>query len=111
MVGGKLRGETRVRTAAAVLEASRGRFAAALALGFVLLTVARAVNLTLILLLQRDRPTDPGPRSPRFSNPSAAELRDRGVPQRASMAVHNGGCAQVSASSELDAVQHLHLRS
>jgi tungstate transport system permease protein len=57
MVGGNLQGETRVLTTAAVLEASRGRFAAALAFGFVLLTVALAVNLTLTTLQQRDRTT------------------------------------------------------
>lgn len=56
MVGGNLQGETRVLTTAAVLEASRGRFAAALAFGFVLLTVALVVNLTLTTLQQRDRP-------------------------------------------------------
>ncbi len=57
MVGGNLQGETRVLTTAAVLEASRGRFAAALAFGFVLLTVALAVNLTLTTLQQRGRAT------------------------------------------------------
>src|SRR5918998_1408019 len=40
MVGGNLAGETRVLTTAAVLEASRGAFGAALALGFVLLLLA-----------------------------------------------------------------------
>lgn len=55
MVGGNLQGETRVLTTAAVLEASRGRFAAALAFGFVLLLVALVVNLALTLLQQPDR--------------------------------------------------------
>ncbi len=55
MVGGNLQGETRVLTTAAVLEASRGRFAAALAFGFVLLAVALVVNLALTLLQQRGR--------------------------------------------------------
>ena len=58
MVGGNLRGETRVLTTAAVLEASRGRFAAALAFGFVLLAVALVVNLALTLLQLRDRKTE-----------------------------------------------------
>lgn len=58
MVGGNLQGETRVLTTAAVLEASRGRFAAALAFGFVLLTLVLAVNLTLTTLQQRDRAGD-----------------------------------------------------
>lgn len=55
MVGGNLAGETRVLTTAAVLEASRGRFAAALAFGFVLLVVALIVNLALTVLQQRER--------------------------------------------------------
>lgn len=58
MVGGNLQGETRVLTTAAVLEASRGQFAAALAFGFVLLTLAVAVNLALTMLQQRDRTAD-----------------------------------------------------
>lgn len=57
MVGGNLQGETRVLTTAAVREASRGRFAAALAFGFVLLALALLVNLTLTTLQQRDRTT------------------------------------------------------
>jgi tungstate transport system permease protein len=56
MVGGNIAGETRVLTTAAVLEASRGEFALAVALGLILLTVAFAVNLALTTLQQRDRP-------------------------------------------------------
>ena len=56
MVGGNIAGETRVLTTAAVLEASRGEFALALALGLILLTVAFAVNLVLTTLQQRGRP-------------------------------------------------------
>ena len=55
MVGGNLQGQTRVLTTAAVLEASRGRFAAALAFGAVLLLVALVVNLALTLLQQHGR--------------------------------------------------------
>jgi tungstate transport system permease protein len=55
MVGGNIAGETRVLTTAAVLEASRGEFAIAVALGLILLTVAFAVNLSLTTLQQRDR--------------------------------------------------------
>jgi tungstate transport system permease protein len=55
MVGGNIAGETRVLTTAAVLEASRGEFAIAVALGLILLTVAFAVNLALTTLQQRDR--------------------------------------------------------
>jgi tungstate transport system permease protein len=53
MVGGNIAGETRVLTTAAVLEASRGEFALAVALGLILLAVAFAVNLALTTLQQR----------------------------------------------------------
>jgi tungstate transport system permease protein len=53
MVGGNLRGSTRVLTTAIVLEASKGHFAAALALGMVLLALAYAINLVLTRLQQR----------------------------------------------------------
>jgi tungstate transport system permease protein len=56
MVGGNIAGETRVLTTAAVLEASRGEFALAVALGLILLTVAFAVNLALTTIQQHDRP-------------------------------------------------------
>jgi tungstate transport system permease protein len=56
MVGGNIAGETRVLTTAAVLEASRGEFALAVALGLILLAVAFAVNLALTALQQRDQP-------------------------------------------------------
>ena len=55
MVGGNLAGETRVLTTAAVLEASRGAFGAALALGIILLVLAFAVNLALTAAQQRGR--------------------------------------------------------
>lgn len=47
MVGGNIRGETRVMTTAIVLETRRGNFGAALAFGLVLLLLAFAVNLLL----------------------------------------------------------------
>lgn len=47
MVGGNIRGETRVITTAIVLETRRGNFAVALALGLVLLLLAFTVNLLL----------------------------------------------------------------
>jgi tungstate transport system permease protein len=56
MVGGNIKGETRVLTTAAVLETSKGNFGLALAYGIVLLLVAFAVNLVLTLAQQRDRP-------------------------------------------------------
>lgn len=47
MVGGNIKGETRVMTTAIVLETRRGNFALALALGLVLLVIAFTVNLLL----------------------------------------------------------------
>ena len=55
VVGGNIRGETRVLTTAIVQEARQARFGAALALGIVLLGIALAVNLVLIRL-QREAP-------------------------------------------------------
>jgi len=52
MVGGNIAGETRVLTTAAVLEASKGAFALALALGIILLVIAFAVNLVLTTVQQ-----------------------------------------------------------
>lgn len=52
MVGGNIRGETRVITTAIVLETRRGNFAIALSLGIVLLLIAFAVNLLLTRLQQ-----------------------------------------------------------
>jgi tungstate transport system permease protein len=57
MVGGNIRGETRVLTTAIMLETSKGAFAAAIALGVVLLALAFAVNAVLTWAQQR------GPRS------------------------------------------------
>ena len=53
MVGGNLRGHTRVLTTAIVLEASRGNFATAIALAIVLMALAYAINLILTRLQQR----------------------------------------------------------
>lgn len=55
MVGGNIAGQTRVLTTAAVLETSRGDFAAAIAFGLILLVIAFAVNLLLTLAQQRGR--------------------------------------------------------
>ena len=54
LVGGNIRGETRVLTTAIVLETRRGNFALALALGIVLLSLAFIANL-LLYRLGRDR--------------------------------------------------------
>ena len=56
MVGGNIKGETRVLTTATVLEVGRGNFDVAVALTVVLLLLTYAVNLTLTALQQRRRP-------------------------------------------------------
>lgn len=53
MVGGNIRFQTRVLTTATVLETNRGNFAMAIALGFILLALAYAVNLGLTRIQQR----------------------------------------------------------
>lgn len=56
MVGGNLKGSTRVLTTATVMETSRGNFEVAFALSFILLVLAFSVNAALTYLQQRDRP-------------------------------------------------------
>jgi len=53
MVGGNLKGSTRVLTTAIVLETSRGEFASAIALSIILLGLAFLVNFALTTLQQR----------------------------------------------------------
>lgn len=53
MVGGNVRYHTRVLTTAIVLETSKGEFALAIALGFLLLLLAYLVNLALTWFQQR----------------------------------------------------------
>lgn len=53
MVGGNVRHQTRVLTTAIVLETSKGEFAPAIALGFLLLLLAYLVNLALTWIQQR----------------------------------------------------------
>lgn len=55
MVGGNIRGETRVMTTAIVLETRQGNFGLAIALGVVLLLVALAVNWLFTWVQQRGR--------------------------------------------------------
>ncbi|MGH2534415.1 MAG: ABC transporter permease [Thermomicrobiales bacterium] len=55
MVGGNVKGETRVLTTATVLEVGRGNFDVAVALSIVLLVLTYTVNLTLTLIQQRRR--------------------------------------------------------
>ncbi len=53
MVGGNIRGETRVLTTATVLATSRGQLGLALAFGLILLAVAFIVTLTVTFVQQR----------------------------------------------------------
>lgn len=55
MVGGNIRGLTRVLTTATVLETSMGKFETAIALGIILLTLAFALNAALTAVQQRGR--------------------------------------------------------
>ena len=55
MVGGNIRGQTRVLTTAIVLETSKGQFATAIALSTILLLLAYLVNLVLTSVQQRKR--------------------------------------------------------
>jgi tungstate transport system permease protein len=54
MVGGNLRGQTRVLTTAIVLETGMGEFATAIALSVLLLALAFLVNLALTWIQQRE---------------------------------------------------------
>jgi tungstate transport system permease protein len=53
MVGGNIRGQTRVLTTAIVLETSRGEFTQALALSTLLLVITYLINLALTWIQQR----------------------------------------------------------
>ncbi len=57
MVGGNIKGETRVLTTATVLEVSRGHFETAFALSFVLLGLTYLVTMTLMLLQRQQSAT------------------------------------------------------
>jgi tungstate transport system permease protein len=56
MVGGNIRGYSRVLTTATVMETSRGNFDVAIALGIILLLLAYLINLVLTHIQQRERP-------------------------------------------------------
>ncbi len=56
MVGGNIKGYSRVLTTATVMETSRGNFDVAIALGIILLLLAYIVNLFLTQIQQRERP-------------------------------------------------------
>jgi tungstate transport system permease protein len=56
MVGGNIKGYSRVLTTATVMETSRGNFDIAIALGIILLLMAYFINLVLTQIQQRERP-------------------------------------------------------
>ena len=56
MVGGNIKGYTRVLTTATVMETGKGNFDIAMALGIILLLLAFLVNLILTHIQQRERP-------------------------------------------------------
>jgi len=58
MVGGNIRGQTRVLTTAIVLETSKGEFGTALALSTLLLVLTYLINLALTWIQQRGRKAD-----------------------------------------------------
>ncbi|WP_318507571.1 ABC transporter permease [Bacillus sp. T3] len=55
MVGGNLQGETRILTTSIVMEVSKGNFDVALALSFILITIAFLITFLLTFLQQRTR--------------------------------------------------------
>ena len=56
MVGGNIKGYTRVLTTATVMETSRGNFDIAIALGIILLVLSFIINAMLTHVQQRERP-------------------------------------------------------
>jgi tungstate transport system permease protein len=56
MVGGNIKGYTRVLTTATVMETGKGNFDTAIALGIILLSLCFAINYLLTLVQQRERP-------------------------------------------------------
>ena len=56
MVGGNIKGYSRVLTTATVMETSRGNVDIAIALGIILLLLAYFINLVLTQIQQRERP-------------------------------------------------------
>lgn len=57
MVGGNIRGQTRVLTTAIVLETSKGEFRTALGLGFLLLLITYLINLALTWIQHQGKRT------------------------------------------------------
>ena len=56
MVGGNIKGQTRVLTTATVMESSKGNFETAIALSIILLSLTLGVNYLLTVIQQRERP-------------------------------------------------------
>jgi tungstate transport system permease protein len=56
MVGGNVKGYTRVLTTATVMETGRGEFDVAIALSVILLSITLLINYCLTLIQQRERP-------------------------------------------------------
>jgi tungstate transport system permease protein len=56
MVGGNIKGYSRVLTTATVMETSKGNFDVAIALSIILLLLAYVINLVLTQIQQRERP-------------------------------------------------------
>jgi tungstate transport system permease protein len=56
MVGGNIKGQTRVLTTATVMETGKGNFDVAIALSLILLLLAFSVNYLLTVIQQRERP-------------------------------------------------------
>jgi tungstate transport system permease protein len=56
MVGGNIKGYTRVLTTATVMETGKGNFDVAIALSVILLLLAFAINAFLTWIQQRQRP-------------------------------------------------------
>jgi tungstate transport system permease protein len=61
MVGGNIRGQTRVLTTATVLETARGNFDLAIALSLILLALSFAINFILTHIQQRQLTRWPKP--------------------------------------------------
>jgi tungstate transport system permease protein len=56
MVGGNIKGQTRVLTTATVMESGKGNFEVAIALSLILLALTFGVNYLLTVIQQRERP-------------------------------------------------------
>jgi tungstate transport system permease protein len=56
MVGGNIKGQTRVLTTATVMETGKGNFDVAIALSLILLVLVFGVNYLLTVIQQRERP-------------------------------------------------------